>query len=44
MSKKVSFLVDEDVYEKFCLAMSISKDSDEVSFEMSIRWYIAKIF
>ena len=44
MSKKVSFLVDEDVYEKFCLAMSISKDSEEEAFEMCMRWYIAKTF
>lgn len=44
MSKAVSFLIDEDVYEKFCLAMSISKDSEEEAIEMCMRWYIAKTF
>lgn len=44
MSKKVSFFIDEDVYEKFLLAMDISKESEEEAIEMSMRWYIAKTF
>lgn len=44
MSKEVSFLIDEDVYEKFLLAMNISKDSKEQAIEMCMRWYIAKTF
>ena len=44
MSKEISFLIDEDVYEKFLLAMSISKDSEEQAIEMCMRWYIAKTF
>ncbi len=44
MSKKVSFFIDEDVYEKFLLAMDISKESEGEAIEMSMRWYIAKTF
>ena len=44
MSKKVSFFIDEDVYEKFLLAMDISKESEEEAIEMCMRWYIAKTF
>lgn len=44
MCKNVNFLIDEDVYEKFCLAMNISKDSEKEAIEMCMRWYIAKTF
>jgi hypothetical protein len=44
MSKEISFQIDEDIYEKFLLAMSISKDTEEQAIEMCMRWYIAKTF
>ncbi len=44
MDKKISFSIDEDVYEKFLLATSISKDTEEQAIEMCMRWYIAKTF
>ncbi|NLI65066.1 MAG: hypothetical protein GX367_10070 [Bacteroidales bacterium] len=44
MDKKISFSIDEDVYEKFLLATNISKDTEEQAIEMCMRWYIAKTF
>lgn len=44
MGKKINIQVNEDVYEKFLLAMNISKDSEEQAIEMCMRWYITKTF
>lgn len=44
MSKSISFVIDEDVYEKFLLAMNITKDSESDAIEMCMRWYITKTF
>jgi hypothetical protein len=43
MSKKVSFFIDENVYEKSLLAMDISKESEKEAIETCMR-YIAKTF
>jgi hypothetical protein len=44
MKKSITLSVDEDVYEKFCLAMNLTKDSKEIAIENCMRWYIAKTF
>ncbi len=44
MSKKVSFFIDENVYEKSLLAMDIFKESEKEAIETCMRWYIAKTF
>ena len=44
MDKKISFSVDADVYEKFCLALSLTNETEDVAIENCIRWYIAKAF
>ena len=44
MDKKISFSVDSDVYEKFCLALSLTNETEESAIETCIRWYIAKAF
>ena len=44
MDKKISFSVDSDVYEKFCLALSLTNETEDAAIENCIRWYIAKAF
>ena len=33
MDKKTSFSVDADVYEKFCLALSLTNETEESAIE-----------
>lgn len=44
MEKKISITIEEDVYEKFCLALNLTKDAEEKAVESCLRWYIAKTF
>lgn len=44
MSKNITFAVDEDIYEKFCIALSLTKDEQEKAIEHCMKWYIAKSF
>lgn len=44
MDKKISFSVDADVYEKFCIALSLTNETEDAAIENCIRWYIAKAF
>lgn len=44
MDKKIYFTVDADVYEKFCLALNLTNESEDVAIETCMRWYIAKAF
>lgn len=44
MDKSVTFTVDADVYEKFCIAMSLTNETKDVAAENCIRWYITKTF
>ena len=44
MEKKISFTVDSDIYEKFCLALNLTKESEDSAIETCMLWYIAKSF
>lgn len=33
MDKKISFSVDADVYEKFCLALSLTNETEDAAIE-----------
>ena len=44
MEKKICFTVDSDIYEKFCLALNLTNESENVALETCMRWYIAKSF
>ena len=44
MEKKICFAVDSDIYEKFCLALNLTNESENVAIETCMRWYIAKSF
>lgn len=44
MDRNITVSIDEDVYEKFWLAMKLTKDSENHAIETSMRWYIAKTF
>ncbi|MGN1218094.1 MAG: hypothetical protein ACI4TD_08960, partial [Phocaeicola sp.] len=44
MEKKISFTVDSDIYEKFCLALNLTNESEDAAIETCMRWYIAKSF
>lgn len=44
MDRNITVSIDEDVYEKFCLAMNLTKDSENHAIETCMRWYIAKTF
>ena len=44
MDKKIGFSVNSDVYEKFCLALSLTNEREDAAIETCMRWYIAKTF
>ena len=44
MDRDITVSIDEDIYEKFCLAMNLTKDLENHAIETYIRWYIAKPF
>ena len=44
MEKKISFTIEEDIYEKFCLALNLTKEEEAKAIETSLKWYIARTF
>lgn len=44
MVRNITFSIDEDIYEKFSLAMNLTKDSENDAIETCMKWYIAKAF
>lgn len=44
MEKNVTFTVDADVYEKFCMALNLTAETQNEAAENCMRWYIAKTF
>lgn len=44
MNKSVTFTVDADVYEKFCIALNLTNETQDTAAESCMRWYIAKTF
>ena len=44
MGKNITFTIDADVYEKFCIALNLTNDTENVAIENCMRWYIAKTF
>ena len=44
MKKDVTFNIDSDVYEKYCLALSLTREEKNDAIETYMRTYIAKSF
>ena len=44
MEKKLPMTVREDIYDKFCLALNLSKEDEAQAIENCLKWYIAKTF
>ncbi len=44
MKKDVTFNIDSDVYEKYCLALTLSREEESDAIENYMRTYIAKSF
>ena len=44
MDKKISFVIEEDIYEKFCLAVNLTKEEETKALENILRWYITTTF
>jgi len=44
VNKNVTFTVDADVYEKFCIALNLTNETKDAAVESCMRWYIAKTF
>ena len=44
MEKNVTFTVDADIYEKFCMALNLTAETQNEAAENCMRWYIAKTF
>jgi len=42
--RNITISINEDIYEKFCLAMNLTKDTENTAIETCMRWYIAKTF
>ena len=44
MSKEISFIVDKDVYDKFCIALQLSNEEEAEVIENGMRSYITRTF
>lgn len=44
MKKKLSILIEEDIYDKFYMALSLTKQEENRAAEECMKWYIAKTF
>ncbi len=44
MKKDVTFNIDSDVYEKYCLALALSREEENDAIETYMRTYIVKSF
>lgn len=44
MEKNINLSIHSDLYEKFCLALNLTNESQQEAFETCMRWYIAKTF
>ncbi len=44
MKKEVSLLIDNDVYEKFCIALRLAEETEDEAVENCMRTYIARTF
>ena len=44
MEKKISITIEDDIYDKFCLALNLSKEEEAQAVETCFKWYIAKTF
>jgi len=42
--RNITFVINEDTYEKFSIAMNLTKDSENDAIEKCMKWYIAKVF
>ncbi|MEC2076115.1 hypothetical protein [Metabacillus fastidiosus] len=42
IDKSVTFTIDADIYEKFCIALNLTNETKDVAVEKCMRWYIAK--
>ena len=42
MEQRFSFIIEEDVYEKFNLAVHLAKEDEKNALETCLKWYIAK--
>ncbi|NCB71307.1 MAG: hypothetical protein EOM45_05875, partial [Clostridia bacterium] len=40
MKKNVTFTVDADIYEKFCIALNLTDETQDDAAENCMRWYI----
>ena len=44
MEKKITITIKDDIYDKFCLALNLSKEEEAKAVETCFKWYIAKSF
>ena len=44
MNREVSHMVDQDVYDKFCMALKLSNEEENAVIEKGMRSYFARIF
>ena len=44
MEEKIAFTIKDDIYDKFCLALNLSKEEEDRALETCLKWYITKTF
>ncbi|MFV0361478.1 MAG: hypothetical protein ACK5LL_00090, partial [Suipraeoptans sp.] len=44
MKKEITFSLDNDIYEKFCIALHLTNEDEDDAVENCMRTYIAKTF
>lgn len=44
MAEQVTFHIDADIYDKFCLALTLTGQAQDEAAESCLRWYIANAF
>ena len=42
MEKKIAFTIKDDIYDKFCLALNLSKEEEDRALETCLKWYFTK--
>lgn len=44
MARNITVSINDDIYDKFSLALNLTKESKNEAIETSMKWYIAKVF
>ena len=44
MEREITITIEDDIYDKFCLALNLSKEEEAQAVATCLKWYIARCF